>query len=165
MVQQTYTRNNQDKPNWGQGRQFESSNIEPLDTSEIVLKPISAELFNKVAKNVAKTIAENTKSNKPTQLRKFYDEIVMWDQKLIMVTDKNKRVEKFIEYLPFIKMLNAKVAYAKGRKSGGHELIDDNFVKLISHCLESVECPETMRNFKLFMEAFMGFYKEKRPKD
>lgn len=159
MAQQPYTRNN------NQDRQFQNADIEPLNTSRIIFKPIEAELFNEVAKGVAETIAKNTKSNKPTQLRKFYDEIVMWDQKLMMISDKTKQAAKFTEYLPFIKMLNAKVAYAKGRKSSGQELVDKNFVELIHYSLNRVECTETMHNFKLFMEAFMGFYKEKRPKD
>ena len=67
---------------------------------------------------------------------------------------------KFDEYLPFIRMINAKAAYALGRN-----LVDDNYVKLINESLKQVDSTETLRNFKLFMEAFMGFYKEKRPKD
>ena len=90
--------------------------------------------------------------NKPTQLRKFYDEIVLWDNKVQL------HPEKFDEYLPFIRMLNAKVAYAEGRK-----LVDHNFVKLLNNGLQQVTNPETLHTFKLFMEAFMGFYKQERP--
>lgn len=66
--------------------------------------------------------------------------------------------EKFDEYLPFIRMLNAKAAYARGRK-----LVDDNFVGLLNSGLQQVTNPETLHTFKLFMEAFMGFYKQERP--
>ena len=135
----------------GRGR----DDVAPLTTAGIQLQPVSAELFDDVAKRTAVTIAGNSRSNKPTQLRKFYDEIVMWETKVAMHPDK------FEEYLPFIRMLNAKVAYAKGR----NELVDENFVMLMSHCLGQVNSVQTMRVFKLFMEAFMGFYKQQRPKD
>jgi CRISPR-associated protein Csm2 len=127
---------------------------EPIDTSLIQLKTIKADLFDNVAQNAAAKIADNRNSNKPTQLRRFYDEIVLWESKV------SQQPDKFEEYLPFIRMINAKVAYALGRK-----LVDENFVKLINDGLRQVDSVDTMRNFKLFMEAFMGFYKEKRPKD
>lgn len=165
MAQQPYTKNNQDRFGRSRDRDTSMDNIEQLDTSDIDLKVVAAELFSDIAKNKAAVVAKNTKSNKSTQLRKFYDEIVMWDQKLMMISDKAKQAEKFIEFLPFIKMLNAKVAYAEGRKSSGHGLVDQNFVTLISDCLKQVDSPETMRTFKLFMEAFMGFYKQLREKD
>jgi CRISPR-associated protein Csm2 len=126
----------------------------PIDTSKILLKNIAVNLFDSVAQNAAEKIADNRNSNKPTQLRRFYDEIVMWESKASL------NPEKFPEYLPFVKMLNAKAAYALGRK-----LVDENYVKLIGDCLKQVETASDMRHFKLFMEAFMGFYKEKRPKD
>lgn len=119
----------------------------------INLKQVDAELFNSVARQAAKDVAsDNDRSNKATQLRKFYDEIVMWDNKVAM------HPEKFSEYLPFIRMMNAKAAYAQGRK-----LVDHNFVKMLNNCLQQVDRAETMRTFKLFMEAFMGFYKLERP--
>ena len=90
---------------------------ETIDTSLIQLKTIKADLFDNVAQNAATTIADNRNSNKPTQLRRFYDEIVLWESKV------NQQPDKFEEYLPFIRMINAKVAYALGRK-----LVDDNFV-------------------------------------
>lgn len=131
-----------------------------IDTSKIQFKgkepkDIDADLFNGIASDAAETIAQSKKElNKPTQLRRFYDEIVMWESKASLHPDK------FPEYLPFIRMINAKAAYALGRK-----LVDDNFAQLISHGLKQVETYPDLRNFKLFMEAFMGFYKEKRPKD
>lgn len=120
----------------------------------ITLNPVAADLFDKTAKAQAKAVADDKRVNKPTQLRKFYDEIVMWEQKASLHPDK------FQEYLPFIRMLNAKVAYAKGRN-----LVDDKFVNLMSEGLRQVDSAESLRTFKLFMEAFMGFYKQERPKD
>ena len=66
--------------------------------------------------------------------------------------------EKFDDYLPFIRMLNAKAAYAKGRK-----LVDDKYVGLLNSGLQQVTDSDTLHTFKLFMEAFMGFYKQERP--
>ncbi len=121
----------------------------------INLKQIQPELFSDIAKQSAINIAgdnKHSRTNKATQLRKFYDEIVMWDNKVAM------HPEKFSEYLPFIRMLNAKAAYAEGRK-----LVDHKYVTLLNGCLQQVENEQTMRTFKLFMEAFMGFYKQERP--
>ncbi|MEO5369977.1 MAG: type III-A CRISPR-associated protein Csm2 [Magnetococcus sp. DMHC-1] len=127
-----------------------------MDTSKIKFDTISADLFDAVAREAAEILAKSDKKiNKPTQIRRFYDEICMWAEKV-----EANDVAKFKEFLPFIKMLNAKAAYAHGRK-----LVDDNFVKLLRDCLSQVNDPKTMKSFKLFMEALMGFYKEKRPKD
>ncbi|MCP4287205.1 MAG: type III-A CRISPR-associated protein Csm2, partial [Gammaproteobacteria bacterium] len=105
------------------------------------------DLFNTIAHNAAKAVAGDNynQKNKPTQLRQFYDELVMWEEK----TRQDKK--RFPEYLPFIRMLNAKAAYAKGRNH-----VDQNFVELVSHCVGQVNSPDTLRNFKLFFEAFMG---------
>lgn len=114
---------------------------------------LDPELFNETAKNAAVGVASGgDKINKSTQLRKFYDEIVLWDNKVLM------HPEKFDEYLPFIRMLNAKAAYANGRK-----LVDDKYVGLLNSGLQQVTDSETLHTFKLFMEAFMGFYKQERP--
>ncbi|MBK7543156.1 MAG: type III-A CRISPR-associated protein Csm2 [Candidatus Competibacteraceae bacterium] len=129
-----------------------------LATDKIVFDPLDAELFNKVAQQTAKTIAENGGFNKPSQIRKFYDELCLWEAKVNQVAAQADA--RFNECWPFILMLNAKAAYAKGRK-----LVDDNFVKLVSHSLNQVKSPRTLRLCKLFFEAFLGFYKELRPSD
>jgi len=141
-----------------QGGRNDRDSSPKIDTSEIHLKEINADLFDRIAQQTATTIAGNKNSNKPTQLRRFYDEIVMWDQKISLVSNKLDKQQKFEEYLPFIRMINAKTAYAKGRS-----LVDQNYVNLLNHLLNQVDSPETLRIFKLFMEAFMGFYKQERP--
>lgn len=118
-----------------------------INLKGINLKEITPDLFDKVAEATAKNIA-TSKVNKSTQLRRFYDEICFWHERV------EQDETKFQEYLPYIRMLNAKVAYAKGRKH-----VDDNFVQLLGHCLKQVESPTTMKHFKFFMEAFMGFFK------
>ena len=140
------------------GRRDDRPRGPSLDTQGIVLHPgdgnaLSPELFDSTAKRVAKAISEADRyRNKPTQLRQFYDELVMWEEKARQTPDR------FAEYLPFIKMLNAKAAYAEGRKH-----VDRNFVDLIAHCLSQVNDLRTLRHFKLFFEAFLGFYKAERP--
>jgi CRISPR-associated protein Csm2 len=141
------------------GRNTAQAPSETLDTSGIRLKaagdqPLPADLFDSVAQRAAQQVAgdKNNSKNKPSQLRQFYDEVVMWEEKL------RRKPEDFDKYLPFIRMLNAKVAYAEGRKH-----VDANFVTLLHHGLAQVDDVQTLRNFKLFFEAFMGFYKVERP--
>ena len=137
-------------------QQRRESRVEALDTSAIQFDQQEAELFDQIANRTAEVIAQSRREqNKPTQLRKFYDEIIMWHQKV------RQHPEKYNDYLPLIKMINAKVAYAKGRN-----LVDDNFVKLMRHSLGQLEAGKVERfyTFKLFFEAFMGFYKMHKPK-
>lgn len=127
----------------------------PIDTSGINFSEIKPDLFNEVAKSIATSLKpDDKKYNKPTQLRKFYDEILMWNQKT-----KAKK-EDFYKHLPFIMMINAKAAYSKGR-----DLINEDFLKVIEKCLEQLKSAEDLETCKLFLEAVMGFYKELRPKD
>ena len=116
--------------------------------------PLDPQLFNEIAKRCAVSIGNNQRRNKPSQLRRFYDELVMWTAKV------EQNPLRFEEYRPFILMLNAKVAYADGR-----ELVDANFSKLLDHCLRQVTDAGTLGYAKLFFEAFLGFYKEVRPRD
>ncbi len=143
-----------------------------LDTESIRFDPLPSHLFDETAHLAAKIIASNRDSNKPTQLRKFYDELCMWNDKVHLAQDKEK---VFQDNLPFIRMMNAKIAYAKGRNQKEDKrdpsvadrtgLIDKNFLDLFGACIKQVNSSKTLRNFKLFFEAFMGFYKVERPKD
>ena len=125
-----------------------------LNTTRIVLNatPLSVELFDDVARQTAREVAGDSRKNKPSQIRQFYDELVMWEEKV------RRDESRFEEYLPFIRMLNAKAAYAKGRRH-----VDDNFVAFISCCITQVDDYTSLRHFKLFFEAFLGFYKQERP--
>lgn len=126
----------------------------PLNLKQISFATRNPDLFDRIADETAECIAQNRNSNKSTQLRKFYDELCMWEQKI------KQNDEQYKEYLPLIKMLNAKVAYAHGRK----ELVDKNFVDLMRHCLgQLTEDKKTFETCKLFFEAFMGFYKVYKP--
>lgn len=125
--------------------------------ASVKFSSIAPELFNEVAKDAAIVIAQDTRTNKPSQLRKFYDELTMWNER---VQNADKPDEQYAKLAAFIKMMNAKVAYAKGRKH-----VDDNFAGIFTHCISEVKSAESLNHCKLFIEAFMGFYKEQRPKD
>jgi CRISPR-associated protein Csm2 len=103
-------------------------------------RPLDPELFNSIAEDAAKKVAATPKeTNKSTQLRRFYDELCLWDLRVI------QQPEKFSDYLPFIRMLNAKVAYAQGRK-----LVDGTYVNLLHHTLREVKDPQSLSVCKLF---------------
>ncbi len=151
------TRNSAPRDQWGGGGNFRDRDEPTLITSKILFdeKPLNPDLFNNVARQIAEVIANprTRKHNKSTQIRKFYDELCSWETKVNQ--DAEKADTYFAECLPFILMLNAKAAYAKGR-----DLVDANFAKLIGDCLKQVKDRETLRICKLFFEAFLGFYKE-----
>lgn len=123
------------------------------DFSEIRFsKPLNADLFNTIAQRMAKAVATaDRNANKSTQLRRFFDELVLWEIRV------SQQPAKFDEYLPFIRMINAKAAYAEGRK-----LVERTFVGLMHHALGEVKDADSLTTCKLFWEAFMGFYKLER---
>ena len=112
----------------------------------------SAEIFSDIAQCAAKHIKTNKNVNKTTQLRKFYDELAMWNDRVQLVRENKQG--KFQELMPFIKMLKAKVAYAEGRKH-----VDKSFSDVFNRCIDQINNVETLRDAKLFMEAVMGFCK------
>lgn len=127
-----------------------------IQVDDIRFDQIPEELFGDIAKRTARTISESVKkeANKPTQLRKFYDEMVLWHEKVHHESGAEAKAAKYAELAPFIKMMKAKVAYAKGRNH-----VDENFEKLFTHLVDQIQDAASLRHAKLFMEAFMGFYK------
>lgn len=131
--------------------------VASIDTAPVRLGADMPELlFADIAQEAARTIAAAGagKTNKSSQLRKFYDELVMWHDRVAFEKTADARAAKYRELAPFIKMMNAKVAYARGR---GH--VDQNFEQLFSHLIRQIACPATLKNAKLFMEAVLGFLK------
>ena len=119
--------------------------------------PISENLFADIAQEKAARVFDakaGRKVNESTQLRKFYDELVMWFDKVQLERTKDAKAARYTELAPFVKMMNAKVAYARGR---GH--VDECFEQMFSHLIRQISDAETLKHAKLFMEAFMGFYK------
>jgi len=107
------------------------------------------ELFNKTAKEWADKIGKNVKN---TQIRKFFDQVLKLHQEA-------KHSKDFAgEILPFVKMLNSKVAYASSRSSNGKKLVNQAFVDMMSSCINQVDSKEKLDVFKLFFEAVIGFH-------
>lgn len=128
-----------------------------ISVSDIKLTaPVPVNLFADIAQEKAARVYEGGagRKNKSTQLRKFYDELVMWFDKVNLERSKDAKASKYTDLAPFIKMMNAKVAYAKGR-----DHVDECFEQMFSHLIRQIDSPDTLKHAKLFMEAFMGFYK------
>lgn len=127
-----------------------------ISVADVQLKNIPATLFSDIAQDKARTIAAARVGNKnnSTQLRRFYDELVMWYERVQFERTPTERSAKYEEVAPFIQMLVAKVAYARGR-----DHVDECFETLFAHLIRQISDADSLRNAKLFMEAFMGFYK------
>lgn len=107
---------------------------------------INPDLFSTEAELLANLVyKESTKKlNNPTQIRKFYDEVLRF----------KSNTDEFEVLLPYIKMLNAKAAYAMGR-----DLISKSFKDFISTSIKEIESRGDFEVFANFFEAFIGFYK------
>ena len=105
-----------------------------------------AEMISKAGLN---SRGNKLEKNKISQLRKFYDEA----QRL---ADLVRNGEDFRNVIPYIKMLNAKAAYAEGRK-----LVTSEFKNFISSSVAEIKIDDqvTFDLFLSFFEAFMGYYK------
>lgn len=152
----------------GRGRQRHQE-PDPTEMSDlcrrVVLIPmesgsLDSDLFDVIAEKAAKIVAKEKTKN--SQLRRFYDELWRWDER-VNSGDPEGAETRLREHLPFIRMMNAKAAYAKGR---GGNLVGGSFVVLLRSCLAQVSGdPAALRNCRLFFEAFMGFYKLHGPRD
>lgn len=124
-----------------------------LDEIKLMSTPLNPEIFDRIATECARVVADagGKDKNKSSQLRKFYDELVEWQEKIGLDACA------FEEHLPLVMMLKAKVAYAEGR---GH--VTQEFSQLLGSLLDQVRManqPKVLLHAKLFFEAFLGFYK------
>lgn len=124
------------------------------DENNLIIK---SDLFSKIAEDWAIKICKSglnakgdkLEKNKISQIRKFYDEA-------LNIKELLKAGEDYRLVFPYIKMLNAKAAYAEGRK-----LITREFKEFISEALMQVK-ENNKKSFEVFLsffEAFMGYYK------
>ncbi|ODS30929.1 MAG: CRISPR-associated protein [Candidatus Scalindua rubra] len=121
-------------------------------------KQLNPDLFSSNAEILAKKIYDegSNKINKPSQIRKFYNEVLRFDNML----KENPNPDEFYNILPYLKMLNAKVAYALGRN-----LVSNGFKDFISDSLKQIKDKEDFDAFAGLFEAFMGYYKYFRPSE
>lgn len=140
-----------------------------IDVSQIRLntETLDKKIFSDIAKKAASDLEdakdEATKDtlDSSTQIRRFYDEFVMWFDKVNRPTSMKEKEEELRRNMPYIQMIRAKVAYAKGRgyikKKKRYTLISPEFEYLINHILDQIDDFNSFRNAKLFFEAFIGF--------
>ena len=114
-----------------------------------------SELFNKTADIWAEKIGNGRGGVQNTQMRKFYDQVLSLQQKAKQMSDEDFQSD----LLPFVKMLNSKVAYASTRNSGGGKIINKAFVDMMSSCINQISNKKDLNTFKLFFEAVIGFHK------
>ena len=102
------------------------------------------ELFNKTAQEWAGAINRTKK----TQIRNYYDKILELEK---------RSKENFEDTIPFIKMLNSKVAYGVSRN-----VVSSQFQDMMKQCISQIDTENDKKkfdNFKLFFEAVLGFFK------
>ena len=113
-------------------------------------------LFDETAKEWAEAIEKSKCQNKKgkfvdmktkkTQLRNFYDKVL----ELVQKSEK----DSWEDILPFVKMLNSKVAYGVNR-----EVLNCEFSNMMTQCISQIKTKEDLKRFKLFFEAVLGFFK------
>jgi CRISPR-associated protein Csm2 len=131
----------------------------PSITSKIIFGPkVDPKLYSDIAEEAARDVGAGGRAsrgrNKPSQLRRFYDELVMLQARV------GVDPQRFEQNEPFVQMLKAKVAYAEGR-----EKVDQRFAALLRHVVDEAKDCDSLKKARLFMEAFMAFYKIHGPKE
>lgn len=94
----------------------------------------------------AREWAEAIDRTKKTQARNFYERVLELEAK--------SKTEDWQNILPFVKMLNSKVAYGTSRK-----VVSREFEDMMTQCISQVKTVEDLKVFKLFFEAVLGFFK------
>lgn len=139
------------KPNNDQSKQGGPKNVQLISPAVFDFKNITVDLFSTTAQKYAEICAQaNARMNQSTQLRRFYNELLLW-------AERSDTPEKYAENLPFIYMIKSKVAYAVGR-----ETVDKHFQTMMTGVINGIKADDikTLKHAKLFLEAFMGYYKE-----
>ena len=117
--------------------------------ADFYLKPDSR-LYDEVAKKLAEEIygeGKEPQTNK-NQIRNFYDKILEFYDDIFVKKDKS-----YPEIEPFLKMLNSKIEYAKGRK-----VVGEKFVEFMKNGIKEIKNEEDLKNFKLLFEVVIGFF-------
>lgn len=112
------------------------------------------DMFSTKAEAIAKKLNDGSRKVdiSTTQYRKFYDKVLELNEKAQGLT-KDEFNNKI---LPFVKMIVSKVAYSKSRRHCGV-----NFEILMKESIKKVNTQEELNNFKLFLEAIIGFMPKK----
>jgi len=122
-------------------------------------KIVNPKLFSEEAKKIAdnfnssKTGEKNKNKNNPTQIRKFYDEILKYKT---LIKDEND----FKKYHAYINMLIPKAAYSKGRN-----LVTQEFTEFIKYSLSLINDYKDFIVFVNLFESVIAYYKELNPSE
>lgn len=114
------------------------------------------DIYNGIAERIANKLPKRIKwkeVNSSTQIRRFYDELVLWNDR-VRLAKADDRGTMFVRCKPYVNMLVAKAVYAEARG-----LVSSGFVDLIRQLIRQIKNPETLRQGKLFLEAVIGFRK------
>lgn len=125
------------------------------------------ELMDSEAKSYAEMFAPKNGQHKgqhavsSTQLRRFYNDMKQLEHRIEQDLGKDKMANSreprdLAKHLALVKMLKAKVAYA--RRSGTRERVSQEFVDLISRCVDAITSPKDFWAFARFFEAIVGYY-------
>ena len=128
-------------------------------------KEVHPELFHTIAKKIASSfVPEDNRGNyysvSRSQIRRLYNEVKRYDQKL------DGDPEKWKKYYPYIKMIKSKVSYNIARAIEKNRFEADvykNLSKFILEGLDQVKDEEYYHVFAALFEAVYGFYYEKNP--
>lgn len=114
-------------------------------------KVLKDNLFSDEAEEeVKKWKNENEKYISFSQVRKFYDELLKYND----IVARNESL--FEEYKPLIKMIIAKVAYAYAKDKKG---FSKNFYNFVKELIGEIETVEDLKNATLFFESSVAFFK------
>lgn len=121
------------------------------------LENIDEKTFDVTAQKWSRVIANTERGMEKNQLRKFYDKVLEFEEKSNKVNDDafKKKV------LPFIKMLNSKVIYAKNKQNGS---VNIAFVEFMQDAIGKIQDKNTLLNFKYLYESILGFYEKENPR-
>lgn len=124
---------------------------------------VKVELFSDIAQSIVlkciKFFTNDDKNNKRrisiNQMRKFYNEILNFHIQINAIKDEKKKLEKYRELLPLIKMEKAKANIAYQKKN-----INTNFKRFIDKNIDYVvegydkDLAKSLEKFTIFVSLF-----------
>jgi len=122
------------------------------------LKNITEKTFDVTAEKWSKVIVNTDRGVEKNQLRNFYDKVLELHEKAINSSDEEFK----LKVLPFIKMLNSKVTYAKNKQQGS---VNEAFVIFMREAISQVDSQDSFNNFKFLFEAVIGFYEKENKRN
>jgi len=172
MAQQPYRGNSSSGPGGGRGGSSQQSTMRQLPNPQTILYFIngqpSTDLVDREAENLGRALAVED-GLKPTQLRRYYDDIQTLRTRLDALTqelskshgeEKQARAAAFERLRADFKMLKAKAAYAHGRK-----LIPERLLTFFINHVHSVRNAEDFEVFFKHFQAVLAFHRFYKPND